>query len=111
MPRYRCHKEVWALKIAEIRPVQEPRYERPVCRGSKAFHSDCGLCERCKWLDENGNPGYVIVPEDQRYARFCVKASYVDKHAPHAGGYYVVYADGYISFSPAAAFEEGYARI
>lgn len=30
------------------------------------------------------------------------------KHKPMAGGYYVVYKDGYTSFSPAAAFEEGY---
>lgn len=27
------------------------------------------------------------------------------------GGYYVVYQDGYTSWSPAAAFEEGYAEI
>ena len=33
------------------------------------------------------------------------------KHDPQAGGYYVVYADGYQSFSPAQAFEEGYTRI
>lgn len=30
------------------------------------------------------------------------------KFAPATGGYYVVYADGYASFSPAKAFEEGY---
>lgn len=29
------------------------------------------------------------------------------KHKPQVGGYYVVYADGYQSFSPAKAFEEG----
>lgn len=34
-----------------------------------------------------------------------------DKHNPEVGGYYVVYADGYESFSPAAAFEEGYSLI
>ena len=32
----------------------------------------------------------------------------MEKHKPHAGGYYVVYDDGYKSFSPAKAFEEGY---
>jgi len=33
------------------------------------------------------------------------------KHKPEVGGYYVVYADGYKSFSPAQAFEEGYTRV
>ena len=31
--------------------------------------------------------------------------------APRVGGYYVVYADGYASFSPSKAFEDGYTRI
>jgi hypothetical protein len=33
------------------------------------------------------------------------------KHTPACGGYYVKYADGYASFSPAKAFEEGYAPL
>ena len=37
--------------------------------------------------------------------------TWLDKHNPAVGGYYVVYKDGYESFSPAQAFEEGYARI
>ena len=40
-----------------------------------------------------------------------VDDAYLRKHNPHAGGYLVVYADGYVSFSPAKAFEEGYTRI
>jgi hypothetical protein len=111
LPRYRCHKEVWALKIAEVRTVQEPVYERAVCRGCAALGSACGRCERCQWLAEHGNPGYVIVPEDQRYARFCVTAAWVNQHKPQAGGYWVVYKDGYQSFSPKEAFEDGYALI
>jgi hypothetical protein len=35
----------------------------------------------------------------------------LDKHKPEVGGYYVVYKEGYKSFSPAGAFEEGYALI
>ena len=35
----------------------------------------------------------------------------MDRHKPKAGGYYVVYDDGYKSYSPAKAFEEGYVRI
>ena len=33
------------------------------------------------------------------------------KHEPHAGGYFVRYADGYASFSPAEAFESGYRPV
>ncbi len=33
---------------------------------------------------------------------------YMDQHSPIEGGYYVQYADGYESYSPAKAFEEGY---
>ena len=33
------------------------------------------------------------------------------KHQPTVGGYYVVYKDGYKSFSPADAFESGYTRV
>ena len=30
------------------------------------------------------------------------------KHKPQVGGYYVLYEDGYASYSPAEAFENGY---
>jgi hypothetical protein len=40
-----------------------------------------------------------------------VSLEYLDKHSPQAGGYYVVYEDGYRSYSPAAAFEAGYTLI
>jgi hypothetical protein len=40
-----------------------------------------------------------------------VPRSYIDKHAPAIGGYYVMYEDGYSSWSPAAAFEEGYTKL
>lgn len=79
MPKYKCHKKVWALKIKtiELRPAN----------------------------------GHLIHPEDVGYAPFEVSDEYVQKHNPQAGGYYVVYEDGYRSFSPAAAFESGYTPI
>lgn len=40
-----------------------------------------------------------------------VDMSWVKKFTPEVGGYFVSYADGYTSFSPAKAFEEGYTRI
>lgn len=82
MPQYKCTKIVWALKIQEIHP--------------------CTECE---------DQGAMIVPAEEGYAPFHVDATYRARHAPVVGGYFVVYKDGYTSFSPAAAFEEGYERI
>lgn len=78
MPKYRCHKEVHAHKIASIN------------------------------LLENGTA--IIVPAG-RYPSFQVDAEYVTKHKPQAGGYYIVYEDGYKSWSPAEAFEGGYTLV
>ncbi len=74
MPKYKCHKEVHALKIHEVSVL------------------------------DNGDA--VIMPED--YPSFQVDKEYVDRHKPVVGGYFVRYKDGYASFSPAEAFEEGY---
>jgi hypothetical protein len=52
--------------------------------------------------------GAIITPAEDGYAPFVVPREYMRKHVPHEGGYYVVYKDGYKSFSPAQAFEEGY---
>jgi hypothetical protein len=40
-----------------------------------------------------------------------VTADYMEKHKPFVGGYFVQYLDGYQSFSPAAAFEDGYSKV
>ncbi len=40
-----------------------------------------------------------------------VPYEYIEKHKPKAGGYYVLYEDGYPSFSPPEAFESGYTLI
>lgn len=85
MPRYRCHKEVHALKIKALTDPTSPGNESD---GSR-----------------------FITPEDEGFAPFHVDHAYVHKHKPEVGGYYVVYADGYQSFSPAKAFEDGYTRI
>ncbi|MFA6125423.1 hypothetical protein [Sphingomonas sp.] len=85
MPRYKCHKQVWALKISELKSTASPEQE-----------SDGSL---------------LLVPSDKRYAPFVVDAAYTRKHRPEVGGYYVVYDDGYKSYSPAKAFEDGYALL
>lgn len=84
MPRYRSHKTVWALKIADI------------SYGSGSAPRDGSA---------------TITPFEDGYAPFKVSAAYVLKHVPQIGGYYVQYADGYQSYSPAQAFEEGYTRL
>jgi len=86
MPRYRCHKEVWALKIKAIEQPEEFKTAYP--------HG--------YWL---------IVPEDEGYGPIEVPHDYMLKHHARVGGYYVVYKDGYASYSPAEAFEDGYTRI
>lgn len=89
MPKYKSHKTVLALKIKAI-----------------AYDVDAAKAEN---RETDGSA--TITPEESGYAPFKVPAGYVRKHAPVAGGYYVIYADGYASFSPAQAFEEGYTRL
>lgn len=52
--------------------------------------------------------GNVLHFVNARYAPIDVGPEYISKHPLNLPGYYVVYDDGYKSFSPAKAFEEGY---
>jgi hypothetical protein len=52
-----------------------------------------------------------ITFEGEQYAPLRVTREWYLKNLPRAGGYYVVYEDGYSSYSPAKAFEEGYKQI
>jgi hypothetical protein len=52
-----------------------------------------------------------LIPEDSSYAPIYVSSFYMQKHSPEVGGYFVLYEDGYQSFSPAKAFEEGYSLL
>ena len=85
LPRYRCHKEVQALKII--------------------FVADIDI------QHEGEDGGGQLTFEEDAYPSIMVSAEYMRKHTPGAGGYYVLYDDGYESFSPAIAFEEGYTLI
>ena len=55
---------------------------------------------------EDGN--VIIRPADESIEPFQVSDDYCQRYSPTPGGYYVKYADGYESFSPCQAFEEGY---
>jgi hypothetical protein len=89
MPLYQSHKKVWALKIASI------EFDR----------------EKADAENRETDGSALITPSEPGYAPFKVDAAYVKKHAPQAGGYYVVYQDGYKSWSPADVFEAGNTRI
>lgn len=87
MQKYRCHKEVEAFVVTEIR-----KFTR------------CGLESGDsveEWTELRGEDGEAVR----------LDAAYEAKHNPMLRGYYVRYADGYESFSPADAFEGGYTAI
>lgn len=82
LPQYLCHKRIRAAKICSIDPVD---YSNSI-RLSLELPGD--------------RRDYVV--KDQEW---------INRFRPIKGGYYVQYEDGYTSFSPAAAFEEGYSLI
>jgi len=82
LPIYQSHKQVWALKIAAI--------------------------------EKHGDGSATITPVEPGHAPFLVEAKFMPMHdpaRPQVGWYFVQYTNGYKSFSPADAFEEGYTRI
>ena len=89
LPKYQSHKQVWALKIKDI-----------------IFDIDLA-----KESDRETDGSANLIPEEEGYPPRKVNRRYLEKHNPHVGGYYVLYKDGYESFSPAKAFEEGYTKI
>jgi len=80
-PKYKCHKVVQAVKIGNMQKERRP-----------------------------GGAIYVI-PADEGVPQFSISQEFFDKHNPEIGGYIVVYADGYESYSPAEVFEAGYTRL
>ncbi len=95
LPRYKCHKEVHALQIERFVSREYPE----------------GLGIELRFIDEDYEPIDIKPPESQR-----IKKAMLDYHHDTEGGridtgYLVVYADGYRSWSPTKAFEEGYTRI
>lgn len=53
--------------------------------------------------------GFKIHPENGQ--TFPIADSYFKKHSPQPGGYFVIYEDGYCSYSPAKVFEAGYTLV
>lgn len=92
LPKYRCHKTVRAMKIREVvkHAHPDPNYDDAAFEASDKFE------------------GALLLPEDEQYSPVEVSAEWYRRHKPQPGGYYVVYEDGYTSYSPAKAFEDGY---
>lgn len=82
LPQYKCHKVVGALKIKEIK-AHDTRFSNTS----------------------------TIVFEDQTFEPVMANNDFIKQFKLEAGGYLVQYVDGYVSFSPAKAFEEGYTLI
>lgn len=81
LPRYRSHKAVRAAKIAAI-----------------------------EYHDNAEDSGFLLRFEGD-VKPVLVTLGWSNRFNPKIGGYYVVYNDGYTSWSPAEAFEEGYTRL
>lgn len=120
MPKYRCHKEVSALKISKI---EYERRDHALVEDKHREEASVAIAENRVFgmshaemaqslANVEAGKAYrgtaMIHPAEAEYAPFEVDATYLKKHSPQIGGYYVVYTDGYKSYSPAKAFEEGY---
>lgn len=87
LPAYRSHKIVYAAKILRTLPSE--------------IEPDSVFLELEVEKDDAG-PIHV---------QHLVSREWVKNRNAQEGGYYVLYADGYESWSPAKAFEEGYTRL
>lgn len=88
LPLYQCHKKVRALKIQEV-TLHDPAGSHPPVEFAGGF----------------------MHFEDKGFGCRAFDADFWNKHHPEKGGYFVVYEDGYTSYSPAKAFEEGYTQL
>lgn len=93
LPSWKCHKVVRAGKIDLVEAIRTQ---------DGATGLTLGLAWDIPTTEYDNAPGRLFV---------AVPADWVAKHKPQVGGYFVVYEDGYTSFSPAAAFEDGYSRV
>lgn len=92
LPEYICHKRVRAAKIAERRPSKYDEATGEILE-----------YELTLWGPDDTELGRVFVAHEKPWTGGILGSI--------AGGYYVVYSDGYASYSPAKPFEEGYRLI
>ena len=88
-PRYKCHKEVYALKIAKI------------VRDSKERTTEDGTAV-----------GAMIHPSEDGYAPFSVTGQWLERYSPKVGGFFVVSIFERRSYySPGEVFRAEHTRI
>lgn len=88
-----CHKVVAAGKIVEVIFGE---------RAHEANTTPVKFPEALRIMTADGTPAETpVCPGDKFFAR----------GTPSVGDYYVVYEDGYTSWSPAKAFEDGYEKV
>lgn len=81
MPKYQCHKQVWALRIAGVEVHKDGSATiAPKDEGYAPFRTRAGWADR--FQGDEDDPGV-----------------------------YVVYPGGFTSWSPTKAFDDGYSRI
>ncbi len=82
LPKYKCHKEVRAIKISDV--TRDP-----------------------------SGVSVTITPAEAGYGPFQIDSDWMRRFNDDEDdmGYFVVYKDGYASWSPSKAFEEGYTLI
>ncbi len=81
MPQYQSHKKVWALKIAAMEVFEDHQAK--------------------------------IAPADPGFDTFFTRPGWANRFEGGEDdlGYYVVYSDGFSSWSPSEAFEKGYTPL
>lgn len=93
---YNIATRIWT----EAATLTLPKYQsRKIVKGAKIISivdliGDCGL--------------ELNLEGDQKVA---ISRDWYVKHSAASGGYYVIYDDGYTSWSPAEAFENGYVKL
>ena len=90
------------MKNQDIPEVELPKWES---------HKKVHAFKITKVELHDSDEGAILHHAEGYFIPVEVSAEYMAKHKPQAGGYFVLYADGYRSWSPAKAFEEGYIRI
>lgn len=83
----------------------DPQMEMPRYISHKTVHAlEIGT------IEPRGGVAYRLTFRDPGYGPIDVPSIMTTRYVPVPGDFYVVYADGYKSFSPRKAFLEGYKR-
>lgn len=107
MPLYQSHKKVRALKIESVVKHAHP----DPSHNDAEFESSSEFAGAHLFFEKRNSSPCLTDDGMSKTPPLCVSADWYRRHKPVAGGYYVVYEDGYASYSPAEPFEAGYSPI